>query len=130
MKIKMHFENVFKGSLETDRGSLVIGDGENEFLPYELLPGALGSCYYATFLGIAEKQKIDYDKADIEISGKKREEVPTTLETVTLDLTIYGVDDAKAQKKITRAAELAGKYCSEYTTIGCVADMTTNVHFK
>lgn len=108
----------------------MIGNGADEFLPYELLPGAPGACFYATFLGIAEKQKIEYEKADIEISGNKREEVPTTLENVTLDLTIYGVDDEKDQKKIVRAADLAGKYCSIYQTLQCVAKMTTNVHFK
>ncbi|MDO5734425.1 MAG: OsmC family protein [Eubacteriales bacterium] len=123
MQVKVDFSREFKGSFENERGaSLKLGREAGEFEPYELLPAALAACFYATFLGIVEKQKLDFEAAEIELSGKKREEAPTFLESVLLVLKIKGAEKS-LEPKFSRAAELAAKYCSIYQTIAQVAKM-------
>lgn len=94
--------------------------------PYDLMLGALGACYYSTFVGIADKMRLDYERAEITIHGVKREEVPTTLKTVDMVFTLYGAAD---QKGFERAANLAAKYCSVHETIAKVADIKLELKF-
>ncbi len=61
------------------------------------------------------------------VEGEKREEVPTTLKTVHLKVTISG---ASEEKGLTKALDLAGKYCSIYQTISHVADMSHEIIFE
>ncbi len=127
MQVRLDFGPDFHGSMKNSHGDeLKLGRDPGEFKPYELLPTAMGSCFYVTFLGIAEKQKLEFTGASLEISGEHREEVPTTLKEVQLIFSIHGADKEQ-EKKFQRAAELAGKYCSIYQTIGSVAEMTLEV---
>lgn len=77
-------------------------------------------------MGIADKMKLAYDRAEIDISGIKREEVPTTLETVDMKVIIHGAQD---QKGFDRASQLAAKYCSVHETIAKVATINLDVSF-
>lgn len=124
--IQMHFARGFEGELRTQHASAAIGKGEGRITPYEFLLGALGSCFYSTFVDIADKMRLQYERAELSISGTKRTEVPTTLEHATLRLTIVG---APEQKGFDRAVELAGKYCSVHATLSMVADIQTELHF-
>ena len=126
-KISLKFDRTFSGELTADNGSARIGKGnENTLRPYDLMLGALGSCYYATFVDIADKMRLAYEGADVFVRGVKREEVPTTLKTVNMVFTIHGALD---QKGFERAAALAAKYCSVYETIGKVADINLELKF-
>lgn len=125
--VNLSFENTFKGEMEASRGSLRIGQEEGAFAPYDLLLGALGACYYHTFVDIAVKMRLEYEGARFTIRGVKREEVPTTLRTVDMVFTIRG---AKDQKGFARAAELAAKYCSVHATLEKVAEMRTELRFE
>lgn len=125
--IQMRFERGFAGEMQTERSTAAIGKGEGRFSPYELLLGALGSCYYATFVDIANKMRLEYTGAAIDISGTKRTQVPTTLETATIRFTIQGAEN---QKGFARAAELAGNYCSIHHTLSQVATITTELLFE
>lgn len=124
--IQMRFERGFEGELITAKHTVGIGKGLDRFAPYELLLGALGSCFYSTFLDIADKMRLRFDRAELAISGTKRTQVPTTLEHATLRLTIYG---APEHKGFERAVQLAGKYCSIHATLEKVADLKTELHF-
>lgn len=125
--VTLRFSRTFDGTLEAARGSLAFSDTEQgAFKPYDLMLGALGSCYYHTFVGIADKMRLEYEKAEIHINGVKREETPATLKTVVMTFTVHG---AKDQKGFQRAAELAAKYCSVHETIKQVADITLQVVF-
>ena len=104
-----------------------VGKGEGLLRPYELLLGALGSCYYSTFLDIAAKMRLKYAGARLHIRGVKREEAPTTLKTADMAFTILG---AKDEKGFRRAAELAAKYCSVHETLTKVAQITLTVAFE
>ena len=125
--VKLTFGREFRGRLEGEGASADIGKKtEGRMAPYDLMLGALGACYYSTFVGIADKMRLDYERAEITIHGVKREEVPTTLKTVDMVFTLYGAAD---QKGFERAANLAAKYCSVHETISKVADIKLELKF-
>ena len=126
LSIKTVFDPAFKGTLVTSRARVPVGDGEGALYPYDMLLGALSSCFYSTFLDILEKKRVTIEAAELDVSGEKRTEVPTTLSWVTVRLTVRGASDRAA---IERSAELAGKYCSIYQTLSHVATMKTEVAF-
>ena len=127
-RVQLNFARDFEGTLEAARGRLEFSDvREGTFKPYDLMLGALGACYYHTFVGIADKMKLDYKEARLDISGVKRTEVPATLKTVDMVLTIKGAAD---QKGFERAAQLSAKYCSVHETISKVADISLKLEFE
>ena len=67
--VQLTFNSEFEGKMQSPTGELMIGNVENGFRPYHLLFGALGSCFYATFITIVKKKRLSFDGADIEISG-------------------------------------------------------------
>jgi len=125
--ITLSFEDGFKGILESPTSKINVGKLDNGILPYHMLYGALGSCFYATFLSVSEKMRLSFSKASIHISGEKREQVPATLEHVKVELTIY---NPSHEEKLMKAAQNGAKYCSIYETISQVADMELVVLFK
>ena len=127
IKITLKFDRIFSGELTADNGSARIGKGNDKSLkPYDLMLGALGSCFYATFVDIADKMRLEYKGADVSVRGVKREETPATLKTVNMVFTIHGAAD---QKGFERAAALAAKYCSVHETISKVADIKIELKF-
>ena len=124
--VKISFTNTFSGEMETPSGVLKIGSEEGTFKPYHLLFGALGSCFYHTFLTIVEKKRLTFEVANLEISGVKREVPPTTLETVGMKFTIK---NASNFEKFQQAVELAAKYCSIHETISKVANIDIVTEF-
>ena len=122
----IRFENGFNGELLLDEGSVKIGRTPGGAAPYDMLYGALASCLYETFLGILEKKRIEIEGTEIVVEGEKRTEVPTTLKTVHLTVTIRGTDKEDAVRK---SFDLATKYCSVYQTISHVAEMSYELHF-
>ncbi|HSK68529.1 MAG TPA: OsmC family protein [Candidatus Limnocylindria bacterium] len=101
--VRLEFGQGFAGVLRGGSAEVPVGQGGG-LRPYELLLGALGSCFYSTFLGIAAKMRLEYDSARVDVRGVKRDEVPTTLKDAWLTFTIIG---AKDEKGFRRAAELA-----------------------
>lgn len=125
--VKLTFTNDFVGTVHAAHGEIPINQDGQSLLPYDMLLGALGSCFYATFLDIARKMRLEYDRAEIDVVGVKREETPTHLVTADMLFTIYG---AKEEKGFQRAAELAAKYCSIHYTLSQVADIQLKLQFK
>lgn len=125
--VRLEFTNDFVGTVHAEHGDIHINREGQAIMPYDMLLGALGSCFYSTFLDIARKMRLEYEKADIDIVGVKREETPTHLVTVDRLFTLYGVKDDKG---FQRAAELAAKYCSIHHTLSQVADIQLLVEFK
>lgn len=120
--IQLNFKNEFAGNLRTGNGILKIGQGEGEFLPYELLMGALGSCLYSTFLDIIIKMRIQINTCHMDIEWEKRTEVPTTCKQVIVKVKLTGAEASKEQK-LQNAFKLATEYCSVYHTLSQVAEM-------
>ena len=126
INVGLEFGREFEGELKAARAGAAIGTGEGQLRPYDMLLGALGACYYSTFVDIAKKMRLEYEDASIDISGVKREEVPTTLATVDMVFTIRGASD---QKIFRRAAELAAKYCSVHETVSKDAEIRLEIRF-
>lgn len=82
--IQLEFSDGFKGKVIAPRGEILIGKQDGGLRPYNLLFGALGSCFYATFLSIAEKKKLSFDGAKLEVSGTQIEGEITTLDHVLI----------------------------------------------
>ena len=125
--IKMSFNDGFKGEMTSPTASVNIGKNDNGAQPYHLLYGALGSCFYATFLSISEKMRLSFDRATLEVSGTKRETSPTTLDYVKIEMVVYQPND---EVKLLKAAELGAKHCSIHETISKVATIELVVKFE
>jgi putative redox protein len=126
--IKQTWDDNYVGVMETPTGKVILGDQENGIYPYHMLFGALGSCFYATFLSIAKKKRLSFDKAKLEVSGHKEtgKEV-NLLEKVTIKLLITNPSNEKA---LSKSAELGSKFCSIHETIFNVADIELIVTFN
>jgi putative redox protein len=125
--INLKFDSKYVGELSSPSGTIKLGSQENGMKPYHLLFGALASCFYATFLSVAEKMRVSFTDVDIEVSGNKRDETPATLDQVTIQMVVYNGTD---QTKLKRAAELGAQYCSIHETISRVAKMDLVVTFE
>lgn len=125
--IKFEFKNSFEGKMIAPNGEILIGSEVGSFKPYNLLFGALGSCFYHTFVTIVEKKRLTFDGASLEISGVKRETTPTTLETVEMK---FVIKNASNVDKFQQSVDLAAKYCSIHETIAQVAKINLSVEFK
>jgi putative redox protein len=125
-KVVLNFEDGFKGGMTAPGGSVPIGMTAGGMAPYNLLFGALGSCFYSTFLSIATKKRLTFTKAELEITGHKRDEVPPTLDHVEIKMTVTGASD---EQGIKRSVELGAQYCSVHATISKVAEIKIELLF-
>jgi putative redox protein len=125
--IQLNFKQGFIGEMVSPTSHVAIGDQNNGAQPYHLLYGALGSCFYATFLSVSQKMRLTFDRATLEISGTKRETLPTTLDYVKIEMVVYGAND---EEKMQKAAQLGAKHCSIHETISKVATMELVVKFE
>ncbi|MBP3942446.1 OsmC family protein [Sphingobacteriaceae bacterium WQ 2009] len=91
-------------------GSPEIGGEGLGVRPMELILMALGSCSVFDLSTILKKQRQQLDDIQVEVAGKRRDEVPNIFTDIHLSFFLKGdIDEAKALK----AAELAvKKYCS------------------
>lgn len=124
-KVNLKFnqnENILKA--ENNHIVSLFNDGAK---PYDLLLGALGSCFYATFVSITEKKRLTFGEVTLQITGTKRSTVPTTLEHVTIDMTIINPSN---EEQIKKSAILGAKYCSIHDMISKVANIDLNISFK
>lgn len=124
---QIEFKKDFKGKLILREGEIGIGIEPNEARPYDLLQGALVSCLHSTLLEILVKKHIEIESVSYRVSGEKRDEIPTTLKSVTIEAEfITGASEEQIQKSM----ELACKYCSVYNTLAQVAEMKINLSIK
>ena len=120
-EVKLVFENTFNGELIAPKTSVNVGITPGTIAPYDMLLGALGSCLYATFLDIMRKKRIAFDHSEMVITGEKRDETPTTLKWVHVEMTVYAPEK---EVGVERSFQLATEYCSIYQTISHVAEMS------
>lgn len=119
MKIKLNRVNQavhFEASSELSPvkvnidGSEAIGGEGKGVRPMELVLMALGSCSVFDLHSILVKQRQQIDDIQVEVEGKRREEIPQVFTDIHINFFLKGeIDEVKA----TKAAELAvKKYCS------------------
>ncbi|HPJ23862.1 MAG TPA: OsmC family protein [Bacillota bacterium] len=126
--IKLVIDNQFVGELQTPTGTAKVGDQEGGIMPYHMLFGALASCFYSTFLVISQKKRLTFDSAVVEVSGEKEtgKEV-NLLSKATVKVTVKNPSNEPGLRK---SAELGAKFCSIYTTLSKIADITLVVEFE
>lgn len=115
-------EGILKASLEAQVGA-------NGFKPYEIILGGLGACLNYTFQDVLDKMRLSVDSVDYQISGEKREEVPTILKEVSVNVTVTGVEESQ-QGRVEKAWQKATEYCSMYETLSRIATMKPSLTFK
>ncbi len=125
--IILNWDYDFKGEIISPSGKANLGLAEDGLQPYHLLFGALGSCFYATFLSVAKKMRLTFDKALVEVSGFKSDPEMKVLDNVKITLEIKGADD---EDKLTKAAKLGTQYCSIHEMVSKAADIKLNIEFK
>lgn len=91
-------------------GSPEIGGEGLGVRPMELVLFALGSCSVFDLSVILKKQRQEIEDIQVEVEGKRRDEIPTIFTHIHIAFTLKGQIDAE---KAAKAAELAvKKYCS------------------
>lgn len=129
-EIKLTFGDSTEGLLESKNFETKVSYTGQGMAPYELFLGGFASCLHATFGGIMRKRKLEYSKVEYNVVGYKRDEVPTVLNKLVTDITIYGANPDK-QKQVTKSMEQAEKYCSISETINRLgAEMIFNIEYK
>jgi putative redox protein len=127
IEAKVTFGSTFDGALELKEGSVSIGMLPHQASPYKLLQAALISCLHSTFLDVIEKKRLNLESVTYHSSGFKREEIPSTIETLHLDVHVKGIENKVA---IEKSFELATKVCSVYNTISHVGTITYTIHYE
>lgn len=125
-KVTIEWKNIFEGTLYAPNGKLSLGASKGALKPYNLLFGALGACFYSTFVNVAQKKKLDFAGASMEIEGVTRQELPQTLETVVMRFMIKKASD---RDQFMQCVDYGIKYCSIHKTIGMVAAIKITVEF-
>jgi len=109
-------------------GSESIGGEGKGVRPMELVLMALGSCSVFDLSSILKKQRQEITDIQVEVEGKRREEIPNIFTHIHITFTLIGkIDEEKAQK----AAELAvKKYCSVHDMLAAGGvDITYSINF-
>lgn len=109
-------------------GSEGIGGEGKGVRPMELVLMALGSCSVFDLHTILKKQRQEILDIQVEVTGKRRDEIPNIFTAIHISFTLKGnIDEEKAQK----AAELAvKKYCSVHDMLAAGGiDITYSLHF-
>jgi len=123
----LSFSEGYQGTLSLREGSIAIGVQDDQARPYDLLQGALVACLHSTFLEILTKKRCELKFADYDVSGEKRDEVPTMLQSVHVKVILPAGPHEDAYLK---SMELATKYCSVYNTLSQVAKMSYSIKFR
>ena len=93
--------------------------------PYEYLLGALSGCFYGTLASFPRES--GWKEMEIRVTGRKREEVPTTLRHTVLDITVYGAED---EEEVRALIGRASEECSIFATLSKVSMMEVNTSFR
>lgn len=123
-EVTLKFTNAFEGDLIAPKSIVKIGSEEGTIAPYDMLLGALGSCLYSTFLDVMKKKRIEFERFEMVITGEKRTEVPTTLKWVNVDAVVYAPEK---ENGVSESFRLATEYCSIYSTLSHVAEMSYKI---
>ena len=89
--------------------------------------GALGSCFYATFLSVALKMRLEFTDVKIEVTGSRDNPESKVIEVVNMKMTIKNPSD---KEKLLKAAELGTKYCSIHELVSRSAQVNLTVDFE
>ena len=128
-EIKLTFGDSTEGILQSKNFETKVSYTGQGMAPYELFLGGFASCLHATFMGVMRKRKLEYSKVEYNVVAHKREEVPTLINKLVTEITIYGANPEK-QNQISKSMAQAEKYCSISETINRLgAEMIFNIQY-
>ena len=111
-------------------GSPEVGGQELGVRPMELVLMALGSCSVLDLVAILEKQRQAIEDISIEVTGNRRDSIPSVFTDIHIKFLLFGKDInlLKAEK----AAELAvKKYCSVHDMLAAGGvDITYEINIE
>lgn len=111
-RMKAHNE---RGDLLYTDGSEAIGASARGWRPMELLLASLAGCSVIDIISVLKKQRQDVKDIKIDVSGTKRDGIPSPYETINVHFTVSG---QVKETKMEKAIELTkGKYCSVYFSL-------------
>ncbi|MFA7075094.1 MAG: OsmC family protein [Candidatus Izemoplasmatales bacterium] len=125
-RVVLKWDMNFKGELFSPTGIAKLGDQDDGLYPYHLFFGAIGSCFYATFISVALKMRLEFESAKIEVSGSKIDPNSKIIEVVDMKMVIKNPSD---KDKLIKAAELGTKYCSIHELVSRAAKVNLIVEF-
>lgn len=126
-KVVLKWDMDFKGELYTPTSVAKLGDQDEGLYPYHMFFGALGSCFYATFLSVALKMRLEFTDVKIEVTGSRDNPESKVIEVVNMKMTIKNPSD---KEKLLKAAELGTKYCSIHELVSRSAQVNLTVDFE
>jgi len=127
--IKSVYGNEDHGIVESKNGTTTVSFEGKSFSPYELFLGGYASCLHSTFKSIADKKRVYFEGVTYDVTGTKREEIPTLLKELVTIITFTGVEKEK-EKAIIKSMTLAERYCSISAMINMIAEMKYEIVFK
>lgn len=114
----LKFHDGFHGSYEV--GGQTIEIGPDGVKPYDMTYGAVASCMYATFLDHTNEKGVQVGDVEIYIDGRKRTEIPTTLEYVNI---LMRVSSEEPEEVLKECMDLAMRDCSMVQTVYKVSEI-------
>ncbi len=125
------FGNKEHGIIKNKNGNTTVSFEGKSLSPYELFLGGYASCLHSTFKSIAEKKRIPFAGVTYDVTGLKREEIPTLLKELRTVITFKGVKKEKEKEKaIEKSMRLAERYCSISAMINMIAEMKFEIIFE
>ncbi len=123
------YGNENHGIVESKNAKTTVSFEGKSFSPYELFLGGYASCLHSTFKSITDKKRIHFEGVTYNVTGLKREEIPTLLKELKTIITFTGVEKDK-EKAIEKSMTLAERYCSISAMINMVAEMKFEIIFE
>ena len=121
----IHFNNGFHGTYQI--GNQILEIAHDRIQPYDMTYGAAGACFYSTFLGILREHGLTVDRADVEVEGRKRSTIPSTLEYLKLRLHLEAEDNREV---LETCMQEALEKCSMLATIRSVAEIDAEIVYE
>lgn len=115
----LKFHDGFNGTYEV--GGQTINISRDGVKPYDMTYGAVASCMYATFLDHTNERGLKVGDVEIFIDGRKRKEIPTTLEYVEILMRVQG--DPADEAALKECMDFAIRDCSMVQTVMKVSDL-------
>lgn len=122
---------VFVGRSASGHSIVIDGDSENSSAPspMELLLLGAGGCANIDIVMILEKARQNIVDCSVELTGKRRDDIPRTFTHIHMHFMVSGYDLKAAQ--VERAVDLSmTKYCSASLTLKKACDITWDYEIR
>ena len=122
-QLQFSFNDNFTGTAEVQRNQYSFPIGSEHASAYDLAMAGLVSCYYATFMEVAQKKRLEWNAVSIDLTWSKQlDNSPQFLKEARMNIEIDVVKGKETA--FTKSLEMAAKYCSLYQTFSMVGELS------